>query len=175
MGLCVKPIFCFSKSLTQDELKQIVGQLGKLQPGFLPFELFLQVARLVALPILELVPLRRIEGRIEVLLLERGANDLLWPGMLHIPGTVIRATDNSAGDAIGRIRQDELAGLKFTTPKLIKTDFHKSRRGSEVAQVYCTEVQEVPKTGRFYDVGKLPGNLVPGQNIFIEEAVHSLS
>ena len=59
-----------------------------------------------------MVPLRlNISGNIEVLLTKREASDPVWGGMLHTPGTVMRASDQKPNneDALSRIIDGELS------------------------------------------------------------------
>lgn len=161
--------------MTEEGIIQTAHLLAKLQPGFLPYPIFEQIARLVALPIVEFVPLRKHEGNIEVLLIARPDDDPLWPGLLHTPGTVIRATDLNEGKqenwpAFERILKDELEGTKVSSPHYVGSIFHESKRGAEQAQLYWVEVQGEPKVGRFYPVDKLPPSLIDSQVTFIKEA-----
>jgi hypothetical protein len=158
------------------QIKQVAGLLGKLETGFLPYLIFEQVARLVALPILEFIPLRRAEGETEVLLLKRPAEDPLWPGALHTPGTVIRATDLHTGEqenwsAFERILHDELKGTALGKPQYVGSMLHKSKRGVEQAQLYWVEVIGEPQVGTFFPVRRLPERLIDSQYKFIAEAV----
>lgn len=161
--------------MSEEEIQVTANFLKKLQPGFLPYPIFEQIARLVALPIVEFVPLRKNNDKNEVLLIERPADDALWPGMLHTPGTVIRATDLHKGgeenwEAFRRILDDELQGTKVGSPHYVGSIFHQSKRGAEQAQLYWVEVQGEPNVGTFYDVNKLPGSLIESQLAFIREA-----
>ncbi len=157
------------------EEKQLADLLSKLEPGFLPYEIFVQIARLVVLSIIEFVPLRTNNGVVEVLLLEREPDDDIWPGEVHTPGTVVRPTDSS-GDiykAFERIRQDELKGIKISNGHFVGTQLHSSRRGMEHAQIFWVEVYEDPIVGTFYPVNELPPNMMESQIDFIKLAVNS--
>lgn len=150
----------------------IVNMLKKVQPGFLPYPLFLEVARIVALPILEVVPMRMRRGRVEVLFLKRAADDDIWPNVMHTPGTVIRSTDVNDGAidaAFCRIFDDELAGTIVSEPVFVCLDARVSLRGAEQAQVYWVEVLDEQKTGVFYPLDALP-TLVETQGKFIAAA-----
>jgi hypothetical protein len=165
-----------SQSLTQSEQETLIKLLEKLEPGFLPFGIFLQVARLVVLPIVEFVPLRLNEqGEIEILLLTRGPDDPLWPNELHVPGTVVRPTDNAEKMylAFDRILNDELKSMHMSSPHYVGNILHKSKRGMEQAQVYWIEVLEEPHAGKLYQVEKLPKNLMESQRGFINQAIKS--
>lgn len=166
--------------MTDDEIRQATELLKGLEPGFLPYPIFEQVARLVALPILELVPYRFKSGRIEILLLERSGNDRFWPNMLHTPGTVIRATDlneqtHSLQAAFDRLVHDELGDVRLGPPMFIASLLHESKRGTEQAQVYCAELLEEPKVGRLFSVQDLPENLIAQQHDFIRQVAERLN
>lgn len=163
------------EELTAAEIEQARQLLSRLKPGKLPFDIFLETARLTVTPIVEVVPMRRNrQGTVEVLLTRRDDSDPVWGGMLHTPGTVVRATDQSSGnqDAFDRILQGELSGVKATKPVFVENIFHPVKRGMEQAQVYYIEVLEDPPVGSFYDVTELPPNIVDSQVGFIKTAVH---
>lgn len=162
--------------MAKDDIQITKDLLAKLEPGFLPYPIFEQIARLVALPILEYIPLRLVDKKVEVLLLKRADDDKLWPGMLHTPGTVIRATDiNKEGGsnwpAMDRILHDELANIRISEPHYVGSILHESKRGVEQAQLYWVEVlEDKPKVGVFYSVDQLPGNFMDSQKDFVMAA-----
>jgi len=164
--------------MTEDEIFQTADLLGKLEPGFLPLPIFEQVARLVALPVLELVPFRWHGDAVEVLLIQRSSDDPLWPGMWHTPGTVVRATDLYTDDGkdwapFNRLMHDELKETPIGKPRFVASLLHQSKRGVEQAQVYWVEVLGEAHTGQFFPLPNLPDNLIASQRKFIEEAITS--
>ena len=164
--------------MTEDEIFQTADLLGKLEPGFLPLPIFEQVARLVALPVLELVPFRWHGDAVEVLLIQRSSDDPLWPGMWHTPGTVVRATDLYSNDdkdwaPFSRLMRDELKETPIGKPHFVASLLHQSKRGVEQAQVYWAEVLGEHNTGQFFPLTDLPDNLIASQRKFIEEATAS--
>ena len=161
--------------MQKSEEEQLVELLSQLAPGFLPYDIFVQIARLVTLPIIEFVPLRLNEGRVEVLLLERSRHDEIWPGELHTPGTVIRPTDNLGEiyKAFERIRKDELMDTEISDGYFVGSILHRSKRGSEQGQVFWVEVLGEPKAGKFYPADNMPPNLIESQRKFIAQAVKS--
>ena len=164
--------------MNQKEEDYLVRLLKKLKPGFLPYPIFEQIARLTTLSIIEFVPLcKRPDGAVEVLLLERGHDDPIWPDEVHTPGTVIRPGDTDANmfKAFKRITSDELKNTEITAPHFVGTILHESKRGWEFAQVYWVEVLDAPKEGKFHPVNKLPDNLVESQYGFIAQAVENFS
>ncbi|MDB5184918.1 MAG: hypothetical protein JWN38_726 [Candidatus Saccharibacteria bacterium] len=164
-----------SSSMSDEDIAKAAELLARFEPGFLPYPVFEQIARLVALPILEFVPLRAHNGVIEVLLIARPEDDAYWPGLLHTPGTVIRATDVHTEDmqnwpAIDRILHDELQDTEVGAPRYVGSILHNSKRGAEQAQLYWVEVIGEPKVGNFYNVKALPDGLIDSQVAFIVEA-----
>jgi uncharacterized RmlC-like cupin family protein len=160
--------------LPEQEVTLTARLLSKLKPGFLPFDIFHQVTRLVATPIIEVVPLRRSpNGKVEILLLKREADDPVWPGQLHVPGTVVRASDTpgSFDEALGRVLNKELVSVTTSKPVFVKNILHFSGRGMEVSQIFWTEIQGEPVTGEFYEPDDLPQTIVKSQLDFIPDAV----
>jgi hypothetical protein len=160
------------KNLLDSQISEAAQVLSKLKPGFLPSPIFAEVARLSALPVIEIVPLRRNGVKVEVLLLNRGPQDPIFANQLHTPGTIVRATD-SEQTAIDRLTQKELHGLSMTVPVFVTYTLHQSKRGTESARVFWVEVRGVPDIGQFYDSADLPDNLVESQFDFIQAAVEA--
>lgn len=148
-------------------------QLAKLSPGHLPFEVFLQIARLSVTPVIEVVPLRSgsagLEG-IEILLLRRPEDDPVWGSLLHTPGTIIRATDEGLQDGLTRIIAGELGGIRASPPVFVCNCLHRQARGVELALVYWIEVEEQPQHGTFAGLSRMPDDMVKTQLDFIEAA-----
>lgn len=160
-------------NLNPTEISQVVTLLQKLEPGFLPKDIFLEVARLVTTPVIELVPLRLNDGEVEVLLLKRDEDDKHWPGMLHTPGTVIRSTDTFA-TAFERLVADELNNSKVGEMKFIDKELIPTERGKAIAFIYYTEIKD-SSIGEFHKVNSLPSNLVGLQIAFIKKAAELFS
>lgn len=165
-----------SNGMNKTEEKQLVSLLSALKPGFLPYDVFVEIARLVVLSIIEFVPLRlNSRGEPEVLLLSRGDDDPIWPDALHTPGTVVRPTDTEGKIylAFERILKDELKGTATSAPHYVGSNLHKSKRGMEQAQIYWVEVLGEPKIGQFYAADNLPANIMESQVAFIKHAVQN--
>lgn len=164
------------EALTDQEIEQARAVLAKMNPGNLPYPIFLEVARLTVTPIIEVVPVRKNpQGEVEVLLLKRDKSDTVWGGMLHTPGTVIRASDHEGDttDAFDRIFQGELGGVETSSPQFVGTIFHRVKRGMEQASVFVAEVKGEPEVGIFYPISQLPDNVVDTQIGFIQAAVNA--
>ncbi|MEO6760810.1 MAG: hypothetical protein ABI220_00320 [Candidatus Saccharimonadales bacterium] len=162
-------------NLSGEQIAKVAAALGQLEPGFLPYPIFEQVARLVTLPVVEFIPLRKVGDAVEVLLIQRPADDPFWPGLLHTPGTIIRATDlhrpeSDNEQAFNRILHDELKDTEISQPHYVGSLFHKSKRGTEQAQLYWAEVTGEPLVGEFYPIDSLPSGLIDSQITFIRTA-----
>ncbi|EKE18596.1 MAG: hypothetical protein ACD_9C00288G0005 [uncultured bacterium] len=163
------------KKITEEEIKIVSDILKKLEPGFLPLPIFLEVARLYVSCIVEIVPLYNDNGKAKVLLQEREANDPIWGGKLHTAGTVVRANDEEGSfkDAFKRLIGQELQNISIKKdPVFVSFIFHQSLRGRELAVVFYVELatNEVLHLGKLYDVEKLPNEIVNTQINFIQEA-----
>lgn len=148
--------------VSAEEIAQAVSTLAKFKPGFLPFTLFCEVARLTVSAIVEVVPCRLSDdGRVEVLLLQRDPEDPLWPSMWHNPGTVIRPNDTpyTFDEAFVRICKDELGLEEVILPTYVKDIVHPTRRGMDMARVYFLELDDAPR-GTFVDVAALPSTII---------------
>ena len=154
-------------------LRQVVTLLKKYEPGFLPYDLFVQLARLTVLSIIEFVPLRIKDSKVQILLLDRGPDDTIWPNTLHTPGTVIRPTDTAEdfSRVFDRIIFDELQDTKVGEPVYVDNILHQSMRGTEQAQVFWVEILEETRIGTFYDYDDLPAHTMESQRDFISLAV----
>ncbi len=163
---------------TPEEIAAAAKTLSKLRPGILPLPIFLETTRLTVSSIVEVVPLRKVDGRVQVLLTQRENDDPNWPGMLHTPGTVVRPTDEEGGykSAFGRIIEGELSSVQLSgEPQYVGSVLHKVARGMEDAKVFYVEVAGEPTQGVFYDLDELPDNIVYTQVDFIRSAAKSFS
>jgi hypothetical protein len=163
---------------SNEEIAQAASVLARLQPGFLPKEIFEQYTRLCTTPIVELVPLRQSTAGVEVLLLKRPADDPVWPNMLHTPGTVLRSTDVAGGLelALRRIYESELQITPQREPVFSGTIFHQVDRGAELASVYWLDLtDQTVEAGTWYSLSDLPDNLVASQLEFIKNSANAFS
>ena len=162
-------------TLTSEEISTLEILISRLEPGFLPTPIFLQVVRLVVTPTVEMVPFRKTqEGTIQVLLTKRDKDDPNWPGMYHVPGSVLRATDAklSFRDAFDRILNGEIKGIHVLTgPIFVQYLFHQVKRGAELPMIHWIEVQgEIPE-GTYFDIEKLPENIIDHHPLLIKKAL----
>ncbi|MDB5166507.1 MAG: hypothetical protein JWM37_579 [Candidatus Saccharibacteria bacterium] len=162
-----------SKRPTAEDIQAAAAVLNKLEPGYLPPEIFFAVARLCVLTTVEMVPLRMRNGRVEVLLTRRPADDPNWPDMLHVPGTILRPSDeeNNYHSAFDRIFQDELPGITvISRPQFLETRFHQVQRGRESALIHYVEVAGTTPEAEYYPVALLPPEIIDHQVSFIKSA-----
>ena len=153
---------------------QTARLLSELEVGIIPGDVFYEIARLIAITATEIVPLRIKNGKVEVLLLRRPKDDPIWPNLWHTPGSVVRSYDTKPDfqDAIERVLNDELLGVKTSEPCFVKNTFNQSKRGKEVGLIYWVEVIGKPSVGQFFDIDDLPSDRVSTQP-FITDAVNS--
>ncbi len=159
---------------TEKEISDAASVLSRLDPGFLPKEIFFETTRLTVTPIIEVVPVRHSNNRTEVLLMVRPDDDPNWPGMLHTPGTVLRSTDVSHGfkGALNRIYDDELGFRPEKNPIQATVNFHTVTRGAELATVFYLDLgNDTTPRGHWFDAHNLPDSIVDTQIEFINSAV----
>lgn len=154
-------------NVSDEEIKTAANILKKLDKGFLPREIFYEIAERFVIPTIELAILRRKDGILEILLTQRPLDDRYWPGEWHIPGSIVRATDTPGTyeSVFNRIMDDELAGkvALAAEPEHAFTIFQTIRRGAEVDQMYVVKATTkcaVPDDGQFFDVTNLPDALM---------------
>ena len=149
----------------------IAEALNGIAPGLLPEPVFLAVTRLMVTPVVEVVPLRSRRGETEIFLIRRSQNDPVWGGLLHVPGTVVRSSDMSLEDALGRVIHDELDDPRCSAPVFVGNCLHLQKRGKELAATYWIELDTVPSIGAFFPVTDMPRDIVETQLDFIHPAI----
>lgn len=154
-------------TITDEEITTAAAILRKLDKGYIPREIFYEIAERMVLPTIELALLRQVEGRLEILLTQRPEDDRYWPGQWHIPGSIVRATDtpHTYESVFTRILDDELAGRVQFEGETVHafTIFQTIARGAEVDQMYVAKAStesEAPEDGKFYPVDELPDALM---------------
>jgi 8-oxo-dGTP pyrophosphatase MutT (NUDIX family) len=146
----------------------VARYLASLEPGFLPRDIFLQFARLMTIAVIELVPLRLRDDKVEVLLVQRPDDDT-WAGMWHVPGTLIRPTDkmetgNDYEEPLQRLLgpDGELGGVTTAAqPVEVETERRRVKRGDELAVIHYVEVTGEPVKGQFFPLDGYPENVPP--------------
>ncbi|MDD4937801.1 MAG: hypothetical protein PHX34_02170 [Candidatus Shapirobacteria bacterium] len=135
--------------LTLKEDQQLTDLLSKWNGGRISTPVFTELAKMIPQSIVELVIFRQNNDVLETLLIPRPKDDIVWPGMLHNPGSAIRNSDfkNNAQQPekslFERLQNSEVKA-PFASP--IFVDLHRGigQRGSEVAQIYFTEMLSEP-------------------------------
>lgn len=162
--------------LTSKQITTCAKILAQLIPGFLPLEIFDQIARLVCLPGVVVVPLKRKSSSLDVGLVKRDENDRWWPNMWHLPGTVLLSTD-TVNSAIKRLMGNELL-LKTSNPPV----FHgfllnRSERGAGMVLIYTIENCSFQKNTAFgwFSINKLPKNFITSEKNVIDKIKSNLS
>jgi hypothetical protein len=149
--------------LERAEADQLVALLGKCTPGNLPPDVFEAVGRVSVYPAVELVPVRMTENGIEVLLMQRPADDITWPSMLHTPGTILRPTDETVESAMARLVDEELQGTTILEPpRFLRYRMYNHTRGRGLGLEHIVVVGE-STDGEFYSVHDLPEALIAEQ------------
>lgn len=165
---------------TDDEIKQAVDVISRLEKGFLPFDLFIALASKITMPTMELLPVRKGKnGDIEVLLTQRPADDPYWPNEWHIPGTVIRASDNAGTDfssGVERVMQNELHDTikMIGKPQYVGMKFWDVARGRELDSIFYFETDakdEDVVEGKFFSGNNLPESTMSHHKIMIPEII----
>lgn len=131
----------------------------------IPTILFTEMAKLVATPLIELLPFSINDGKLSIRMIPRPEDDIIWKGQIHVPGSAYRRRENIE-PVLQRLFQGELAE-KATggNIKYLGINFHDSERGTELAHV-CYFVEEEEKelrVGQLYPVNALPDKVVPSQ------------
>lgn len=147
-----------------DDDKTAVEILKKWNGGPLGDELFTVIAGMIPQSIVEVVVLRQVDGVVQALLIPRPAGDVLWSGMEHTPGTVLRNSDflrednNPLQGAFDRVRR-EISTPFVSGPAFVGMHYNMGQRGAGVSQIFVATITESERSGnsRWYPVLQLPG------------------
>ena len=164
--------------------EKVIEILKKWNGGRISTPLFRVLAGMLVIPVLETVILRRHEGEIQVLLIPRPADDIVWKGMIHSPGGALRRMDyerldeNPNNGVFERIQKGEIK-TDFIKPPIfsgIIVPGRMSNRGPEIAQVFLCKIDEkaiLPPEAGWYNVKDLPkmSNFIQHQLLAINMAV----
>jgi hypothetical protein len=159
--------------MNNQEINELVRLLNKFDPGFLPHDIFIAIARLIVLPAIEFIPIRLEGNEIQVLLTRRQPDDPAWPNMLHTPGTILRSTDSSLDEASSRLLKDEFGILdpEYVTVTFISYDLDHGTRGTGLTLEHLIEINVEVSVGEYYNVESLPEDFIEGQRAMLERAV----
>ncbi|MBF9198103.1 hypothetical protein [Microvirga terrestris] len=144
------------------EHQELCRLLNRLTPGLLPREVFHAIARVMVTTTFVVVPLVQRRGRTLALLPRRSSNDLYYPSMLNVPGTIIRANDEDLAAVYERLVQAEIPGVSAKqAPVFVDKVYDLIVRGREISLIHWVEVDDADDLGDFVDVRNLPTDVVP--------------
>jgi hypothetical protein len=155
-----------------DDHQQLCRLLAELPAGLLPRNVFHAIARLMVTTTFVVVPLIERRGRVLTLLHERGTDDAFYPSMLNIPGTVIRATDDTLDSTYKRLVATELSDVPITAgPVFVGNVYDQIARGREISMIHWVEIGDERGSGQHaFNAQALPMNLVSTDRHRIEMA-----
>lgn len=156
------------------EINQLTQLLKKLEPGLLPEPVFIAMSRLVVMVAIEFLVVRKTDTGVELLLIRRPADDPVWPGKWHSPGTIIRPTDTSLQSCFDRLYQDELGGIKQLKMYPVGMSYGAGDRGTGLTIEYVLDATEDDITvGQFFSLENLPENYIQEQLPMWQRAISS--
>ncbi len=157
--------------MSQDA-SHIVKNLSRLEPGHLPQDVFEAIARLVVVPTFVIIPLFRRDGKTRVLLTRRDDDDTHYATLLHPPGKIMLATDESLGGIFKRLMKSELPDITPASPPVYIGQFFETiTRGKEIALVHFLEIVD-PKAGaQTFEAANLPSDVISTDVPRIDRAV----
>lgn len=159
-------------NVSTTEINTAVSILKKLDPGYLPYNLFIEFCRLYTSAIIELVPIIFKDNEIYLHLLKREESDTFWPNMWHNPGSVIRSTDQLE-DVFNRLFSEELGIVKGPnkSPVFLRSIVSQTPRGNALSLIYWIELESSPHNGQSFRLDALPSDSIPEQVIYMKECV----
>lgn len=117
-------------------LKKIVGILKTFTPGKVPFDVWLEMLRLNGSIIVEAVPIRIKDGRIQIYAEVRPNDDPHFAGQFCLPGKVVHGLDTDEHSVVKRLIQTELKDLSIKRPIHIDTFMRRNTRSLEMVSLY---------------------------------------
>jgi hypothetical protein len=164
----------------------VVEKLKKWKGGRISTPLFTALAGMLVIPVLETVILRKYKSNIQILLISRPPDDIVWKGMIHSPGGALRRMDYYRDDKLPnngvfeRIEKAEIKTKFVKTPKFIGLIIPErpSPRGPELAQIFLAEIKNdtvLPPEAGWYNVDDLPkmSNFIQHQLPAVNMAVNA--
>jgi hypothetical protein len=162
-------------ALDENDIQHLTELLSQLEVGKLPLPVFHELARLMVLPAVEVIPLfSGPHGETSVLLTQREPNDPIWPGQWHTPGRILRPNDvdgsGTYGTAIRNLVQAEFPGVRHGDAVYVETEFRTVARGAESAALHWVDLESPDtSTGQLFPVGDLPENIIDHHRPMIEK------
>lgn len=142
---------------------KVVSILKKWRGGPLSNQLFTVLAGMLPQPSVVAVILRR-RRNLEVLLVPRPSDDIVWPGMLNLPGQQFRVADfhredgNPLNGPWERIQNNELKAKFTDKPEFSGISLHLDDRGPQIVFVYLIRIKpasDFSPSGEWVEVEKL--------------------
>jgi len=171
------------RSWTPDDERTLI-QLLKRLPQPWSYEMMHALNRVIPMIGVESVILRKSGDSLEVLLTQRDATDLDWPGYWHVPGSTLRDTDVETNleseenfeNPLFRVWTKELKLSFKQTQRLSakKCDIilWRHARGACVSTIFCCRGDGIEfPVGQFFPVDDLPEPFLGGQKVVIMAAV----
>ena len=145
-------ILLMANELTDEEIQNVSNILSKISPGYLPFPIFKEFARITTTPTVVLLMFYQDNDSKKVFLTKRDENDEFWPGLYHVPGAILRGTDVDIDLVLNRIQSNELGETELKSdPIFSKFYFKDTKRGKELTLAYSVQVSKVDASlGRLF-------------------------
>ncbi len=128
--------------------EKVITILKKWKGGTISDKLFTTLAWMLPQPTVEMVIIRERNNTLEVLLIPRPPDDLVWPGFLHIPGQVLRRMDYLRDDntpmngPFERIQKYEIQTSFSRPPEFVGVTQYMTKRGPEAVHIYLSAIAE---------------------------------
>ena len=130
--------------------------------------LFYASARLFGEACLELYICRFTpDGKEQVYLLSRPANDPFYPSMLHMPGARKIPTETSA-ENLARAFSETPFNLNICVVEYVLSETYEAKRGVEYADVRRVVVSYHEGQINFHDVDNIPNNTIEHHKVIIK-------
>ncbi|MDO8583994.1 MAG: hypothetical protein Q7R83_02325 [bacterium] len=162
-----------NKDEKDEEDRQLIALLLRRQPGRqLGTALHTAIMRLVTSVAIEVVALRCVRDRTEILLRRCEQDAPSYPGQWHLPGTMMRIGERE-DDALRRLEAQESIGrvIRF---RLVSPAFWMEERGWVCSLILLVELDGQSSLGaqnQWFAVDALPEPLVPEhRDVFIPMA-----
>lgn len=154
--------------------EEVTAALRQYESGKTPISVWYEILRLNGGGTVEVIPYRVQNGKIEVYMTRRPANDPFWPNQLHCPGVMVIGIDPSEEVVLERLRTKELKNAVTGGFEKIASVLRNTKRGTEVALVHMTQVFEGLPEENWYDTAKLPEDTIDHHVKMIEMAVGAI-
>lgn len=179
LGFLLNKVFVFTTMAADEVKKTIADALNKIDPSEpLGAPLFDAIARHSISVAFEAFWLRNHNGKLEIFLKKRAANDSDYAGQWHAPGSVFRPGEQ-AKDVAQRIVGKELEISMFSSMRFVQFFvIPTKRRGWFLSLVHLVESTQLPAAGKgtWYPVDDLPKNMVDlHRTLFLPAAIKAFT